>query len=154
MKVVVIGDIGWHDLYHLGDEAMTEAAVDMLRRRGIADVTLVAGEPEAAERFYGLPAVPRLGFRASWSRERNDAHLAAITSSFDSSDLVDQTAVAAIREIRKNCGLPVSPDRGLAQRSCSLLGRKGQGRAVCSIRGPFLRAGAEAGPGYGGEIRG
>ena len=31
MKVVVLGDISWPDLYHLGDEAMTEAAIELAR---------------------------------------------------------------------------------------------------------------------------
>lgn len=40
MDVVVGGDIGWRYLYHLSDEAMTEATIDVLPERGIDDMTL------------------------------------------------------------------------------------------------------------------
>ena len=86
-KVVLIGDIGWSGLYHLGDEAMTEAAIDMLRDRNITDITLIAAEPEVSTEMYGLPSVTRLGFRKQWSRERMEARLAEITSALQRSDM-------------------------------------------------------------------
>ena len=75
MKIVLIGDIGWRNLYHLGDEAMTEAAIKMLRTRGIDDITLTAGHPEVAEAFYGLPTVPRVGYWGAWSRAKMESRL-------------------------------------------------------------------------------
>ena len=70
MRALVIGDIGWSNLYHLGDEAMTEVAVRELSRRDVSPV-LVSGEVSVAEQMYSVPAVPRLGF---WSREGAPEH--------------------------------------------------------------------------------
>jgi len=74
MRLVVVGDIGWRDLYHLGDEAMTERALGALAARGASDVTLVAGQPAHATARYGLPAVRRIGFRDAkhdrWNEQR------------------------------------------------------------------------------------
>lgn len=87
MKCVLIGDIGWWDLYHLGDEAMTEAAIDLLTERGVDEITLVAGDPKVSEKFYGLPAVKRLRFSGKWSRKRLDEELEKITRSFGRDDI-------------------------------------------------------------------
>ncbi|GAA1712151.1 hypothetical protein GCM10009809_05470 [Isoptericola hypogeus] len=76
MRLVLVGDIGWSDLYHLGDEAMTERALEALAVRGVRDVTLVAGSPEHAAARYGVRTVPRLGFkdrrRRGWNVARRD----------------------------------------------------------------------------------
>ena len=78
MRVVVVGDVGRPDFYHTGDEAMTEAAVDQLRRRHVDEVVLVASSPALAGGFYGCPAVPRLRFSRKWSRQRCDRELASL----------------------------------------------------------------------------
>lgn len=88
MKIVLIGDIGWPNLYHLGDEAMTEAAIQMLQQRGLSDITLIAGDPAVSSAFYGLPAVPRIGFSGKWSRSRLHSHLSKVTDGLRSSSLV------------------------------------------------------------------
>lgn len=62
MKVVVIGDVSWAGQYHLGDEAMTEAAIAQLKRHGV-DVTLVAGDPQLSAGYYQVDTIRRLGFR-------------------------------------------------------------------------------------------
>lgn len=98
MNVVIVGDIGWQYLYHLGDEAMTEAAIDMLRARGINDITLVAGQPSVAEEFYGLPAVPRVRFSADWSRGRNDWRLNDVARVLKEQDWDDNPIYSAIRD--------------------------------------------------------
>ncbi|WIE80440.1 polysaccharide pyruvyl transferase family protein [Curtobacterium sp. MCSS17_016] len=78
MKIVVVGDIGWKDLYHLGDEAMTDAAIELLRARGITDITVTGGTPDIAADFYQVPAVSRIGFVGRWSRARMEARLAQL----------------------------------------------------------------------------
>lgn len=70
MKWVVLGDIGWGDFYHLGDEAMTEVAIEQLSRRGASQITLVSAEVTTAEKLYGCPAVHRIGFHRNWGRQR------------------------------------------------------------------------------------
>lgn len=62
-RMTMIGDIGWSRFYHLGDEAMTEFALDALRARADVEITLIAGEPEYAAKMYGVDAVSRIGFK-------------------------------------------------------------------------------------------
>lgn len=74
MSLLVIGDIGRSDYYHLGDEAMMQVSLAELGRRAIRDVTLVASDPAKAEEIYGVPSIPKLGF--TLNRHRNLAMLA------------------------------------------------------------------------------
>ena len=62
MSVLIIGDVGVLDgMFHIGDEAMFEAAVGELAQRGLSPVGVSSNPDETAAR-YGIPAVPRLGF--------------------------------------------------------------------------------------------
>ncbi|GAA1990886.1 hypothetical protein GCM10009718_30770 [Isoptericola halotolerans] len=83
-SALVIGDLGFTSMYHLGDEAMSEAAAEVLTGVGI-DVTLIAGQPAAATERYDLPAVARPGFRKVMSRQQKDALLEEITDALASS---------------------------------------------------------------------
>jgi len=73
VKVILLGDVGWRSQYHVGDEAMTEVAIQQLRQRGVDSITLVAGEPGVATALYGCPAIPRIGYHSTWSRQRLEA---------------------------------------------------------------------------------
>ena len=77
MSVIVIGDVAAEDSYHLGDEAMTEMALDALQARGATDITVVAKAPSVAEKRFGTGAVPRIGF-AGMSASKQKARLAAV----------------------------------------------------------------------------
>lgn len=72
-RLTMIGDVGWSRFYHLGDEAMTEFAIDALRDRTDIEITLIAGEPEYAGQMYGVDAIPRIGFKRD--REPNIARM-------------------------------------------------------------------------------
>lgn len=62
MRVAVLGDIG-QPVYHVGDEAMTHAAVEELRARGIDDVLLFTRDVEdTLARYSGVDAAPTLQF--------------------------------------------------------------------------------------------
>jgi len=62
VSVLIIGDVGVLDgMFHIGDEAMFEVAVDELVQRGLAPVGVSSNPTETAAR-YGIPAVGRLGF--------------------------------------------------------------------------------------------
>lgn len=62
MSVLAIGDVGVVDaLFHVGDEAMFDAAVVELRRRGLATIGVSSAPAETRER-YGIDTVGRLGF--------------------------------------------------------------------------------------------
>ncbi|MCW4457821.1 polysaccharide pyruvyl transferase family protein [Microbacterium sp. MPKO10] len=71
-KIAMIGDVGWAGLYHLGDEAMTEAAIKAMQDRGVTDITLIAAEARPARERYGVKAIDRLGFGPRWSRTKLD----------------------------------------------------------------------------------
>ncbi|WP_432789508.1 polysaccharide pyruvyl transferase family protein [Brevibacterium sp. K11IcPPYGO002] len=75
-RITMIGDVGWSRFYHLGDEAMTELAIDELRARADIAITLVAGEPQHASEMYGVDAVRRIGFRRD--RRPNTSRLKTI----------------------------------------------------------------------------
>lgn len=75
-RITMIGDVGWSRFYHLGDEAMTEFAIDALRDRSDIEITLIAGEPDYAGEMYGVEAIPRIGFKRD--REPNIARMKRI----------------------------------------------------------------------------
>lgn len=62
MSVLIIGDVGVLDgMFHIGDEAMFEVAVNELAHRGLSAIGVSSNPAETALR-YGIPAVARLGF--------------------------------------------------------------------------------------------
>lgn len=62
MTVLAIGDIGvLNGMFHVGDEAMFDAAERELRRRGLAVTGISSATAESTAR-YGIPTVDRLGF--------------------------------------------------------------------------------------------
>ncbi|WP_181158588.1 polysaccharide pyruvyl transferase family protein [Leucobacter massiliensis] len=102
MKIVVLGDVSGAGQYHLGDEAMTEVAIEQLRRRG-AEVTLIAGEVDISGPFYDVTAVPRFGFWRPESRRGKqdllDRILAEVRNGSPSTAELAAT-VGAVREAR------------------------------------------------------
>ena len=83
LHAVVMGDIGWPHLYHVGDEAMTETAIDQLRQRGVDRITLIAADPATATRLHSVPAVPRFHFKLRWPRDWQDSHLEKVLAPLD-----------------------------------------------------------------------
>lgn len=62
MSVLAIGDVGVVDaLFHVGDEAMFDAAVFELRCRGLTTIGVSSAPAETRAR-YGIDTVDRLGF--------------------------------------------------------------------------------------------
>lgn len=62
-RVLVIGDVGGDSTFHVGDEAMLECNLALLRRLlpGVV-LSVISLEPEATARRYAVEALPRLGF--------------------------------------------------------------------------------------------
>ncbi|TCK62993.1 polysaccharide pyruvyl transferase family protein [Curtobacterium sp. PhB136] len=83
LRAVVMGDIGWPDLYHVGDEAMTEAAITQLRLRGVDEVTLIAADADVASALHGTSAVSRFHFKLRWPRAWHDSHLDKVLAPLD-----------------------------------------------------------------------
>lgn len=98
VKYVVLGDVGLHDLYHVGDEAMMDVAIEMLTSAPGAQITLVAGDPDTAASVYGLPAVKRIGFSPHWIRARSDARLEAETAPAKLDDSAPGSLPDVVRE--------------------------------------------------------
>lgn len=61
MRVAILGDIGQH-VYHVGDDAMTHAAVDELDARGINNVVLLSRNVEDTTARFGTEAAPTIEF--------------------------------------------------------------------------------------------
>lgn len=98
-RVVVIGDVSWRGRYHLGDEAMTEAAIQQLQARG-CEVTLVAGDPQLSAEFYGVDTVPVFGFakcRSAEARELRARTIMETVSGTTPANSADAQTVAAVR---------------------------------------------------------
>ncbi|MDN4612615.1 polysaccharide pyruvyl transferase family protein [Arthrobacter burdickii] len=70
MKVAVLGDVG-QPVYHVGDEAMTHAAVDELRARGINDIVVFTRSVADSRSAFDAEAAPTLAFPGP-PQERSD----------------------------------------------------------------------------------
>ncbi|GAA3400770.1 polysaccharide pyruvyl transferase family protein [Pseudarthrobacter polychromogenes] len=57
-RVAVFGDVGQPE-YHVGDEAMTHAAIAALRKRGYENFVVLTHDAGQTSGLYGLPAAPR-----------------------------------------------------------------------------------------------
>ncbi|MHA3724028.1 polysaccharide pyruvyl transferase family protein [Leucobacter sp. HY1910] len=97
MRVIVIGDISGGGNYHLGDEAMSEVAVQQLQQRG-AEVTIIADRPEISAPLYGVPAVRRFELWREKTREkklaRMDLIMRAVRGEAELPDGVRETTAA------------------------------------------------------------
>lgn len=100
MKIVVIGDVSWGEKYHLGDEAMTEVAIQELTRRG-ASVTLVAGSPEVSSKMYGVSAVPRFGFRERPQRKSKDQHIQQIIEGLSDPQKLPKETIGTVKAVQQ-----------------------------------------------------
>src|SRR6185295_6203048 len=59
-RVVLIGDIGGASTFHVGDEAMFDADLDLVRRLlPRARCTAVSADPASTASTFGIDAVPR-----------------------------------------------------------------------------------------------
>ncbi|GAA4517167.1 hypothetical protein GCM10023159_29880 [Brevibacterium yomogidense] len=98
----MIGDIGWTNFYHLGDEAMTEFALEALHARGASHVTLIAGNPSHAAELYGVDTLPRIGFTPGRpaNRRRRDQVLATASGATDALPAHDpaHAIITAVRD--------------------------------------------------------
>ncbi len=80
-KWVFIGDVtGWDD-YHVGDEAMLAANLDLFRSIAhAAELVVVSADPSFTANEYGVRAVARLGFDACTSERQREALLAKLSN--------------------------------------------------------------------------
>jgi polysaccharide pyruvyl transferase WcaK-like protein len=75
-RVVVLGDVGGPEAYHLGDEAMLEAALGEVDARLPVQWTVVSANPAESARRDGVAAVARIGFAGLDTVTAREARLA------------------------------------------------------------------------------
>jgi len=62
-KILMLGDVGGNNVFHVGDEAMLEANLGLIRRLlPGAEVILVSSTPASTSELYGADASATLGF--------------------------------------------------------------------------------------------
>lgn len=107
-RIVVLGDIG-QPSYHVGDEAMTHAAVAELQSRGVEDITVLSRDPSQSEAKMGVRAMRTIEFpwppvqRSRFLGEIRDV-LNGATERLDA----DHPVHAVIREIRSCDGILIA----------------------------------------------
>lgn len=99
MRAVIIGDLGWNYLYHLGDEAMSVAAAGVLKGLG-ADVTLVGGDPVPTTRRYGYESVRRPGFKKAMDYAEKAQRLASLTKALEGRGQVPDDALPVVQSVQ------------------------------------------------------
>lgn len=81
-----MGDVGGWSSYHVGDEAMLAANLDLFRSIDpTATFTVVSADPAFSAAEYGVDAVPRLGFQRCTTEEEREALLARLSELASSS---------------------------------------------------------------------
>ena len=79
-RVVVLGDVGVRTQFHLGDEAMLEAALVEIGSRVDTRWTVVSAEPGETAQRYGVAAVAGFGFRELGTVDAREARLAQLAA--------------------------------------------------------------------------
>lgn len=91
VRLMLIGDVG-DRMFHIGDEAMFETAINELHRRGDVAITAVTSGPSAVEQRYGVDAVGQLGFDerrgAAYDGERDARLQRVLARSADGPEVV------------------------------------------------------------------
>ena len=77
-RIVLLGDVGGSTGgggYHVGDEAMLEAALAELRDRGFGRFTVLSADPIDTAGRYGVQSIPQFGFGGLVTESDRDARL-------------------------------------------------------------------------------
>ncbi|MDN5880376.1 MAG: polysaccharide pyruvyl transferase family protein [Micrococcaceae bacterium] len=118
MSIVILGDVAITHLYHVGDEAMTEYAIDALRDRSIEDVVVVGNSKLVANRF-GTSSVPRIGFdrtkSAAWRKARFDALMASAAGE-EGGLPANDPAHKLIEAVRRSSGVLIAGGGNIASK--------------------------------------
>ncbi|MGW9403985.1 polysaccharide pyruvyl transferase family protein [Arthrobacter sp. NPDC055585] len=103
MKIAILGDVG-QPVYHVGDEAMTHAAVAELRRRGFDDLLVLSRNPAESRRAFGTDSAPTLSF--PWPPEERSDYLARVlrAADGDASALPEQDQAWPFIDVLRGCG--------------------------------------------------
>lgn len=77
MRIAVLGDVG-QPVYHVGDEAMTHAAVQELERRGLTNVVLLSRDPANSQQRFRCASVRTLAF--PWPPLERESYFDAVAA--------------------------------------------------------------------------
>ncbi|GAA1118217.1 polysaccharide pyruvyl transferase family protein [Arthrobacter flavus] len=102
MRVAILGDIGQRT-YHVGDDAMTHAAVDELASRGIKDVVLLSRNAADTTTRFGTEAAPTIEF--PWPYADYQHYLSEIMSLLngEAHSLADDDQVHRLIQTLRGC---------------------------------------------------
>ncbi|MSS00024.1 polysaccharide pyruvyl transferase family protein [Arthrobacter sp. BL-252-APC-1A] len=102
MRIAVLGDVG-QPVYHVGDEAMTHAAVAELRHRGIGDLLVLSRNPNESRRAFGTDSARTLAF--PWPPDERSDYLARVlrAAEGDTSALPEQDQVWDLIAALRTC---------------------------------------------------
>lgn len=103
MKIAILGDVG-QPVYHVGDEAMTHAAVAELRRRGFDDLLVLSRNPSESRRAFGTESAPTLSF--PWPPAERSVYLDQVlrAAGGDTSALPEADQAWTFIETLRRCG--------------------------------------------------
>ena len=152
-RIVAIGDVGLvDDMVHLGDEAMFEQLVTMLRRRGIDDIVGISSNPSETAARYGISAVDRIGFAFTGAdvRARMIDRKARVLRAADG-DLAalgaDDTAWGAIDAIRSSDAVAIAGGGNIASNwPLHIFERAAIGELAALFEKPLVITGQTIGP--------
>ena len=102
MRVAILGDIGQR-VYHVGDDAMTHAAVDELAARGISDVVLLSRNAADTTRRFGTDAAPTIEFPWPYADYRHYLNEIRSLLAGEAHDLADDDQVHRLIETIRGC---------------------------------------------------
>ena len=146
--IVAIGDIGVIDgMIHIGDEAMFEAFVDEMRRRGISRFTGISSVPAESADRYGIDAIERIGFGGD--RAANEARMRAVIRTAEGSNELDPAdpARAVIAAIAGSDGVAVTGGGNMASIwSHHVFERATIGAIAAALGKPLVVTGQTIGP--------
>jgi len=102
MRIAILGDVG-QPVYHVGDEAMTHAAVAELRRRGMEDLLVLSRNPDESRQAFGTKAASTLPF--PWPPGERSEYLSRVlrAANGDTSVLPDQDPVWDLITVLRGC---------------------------------------------------
>jgi colanic acid/amylovoran biosynthesis protein len=108
VRIVVLGDLGQR-AYHVGDEAMTVAAIDELAQRTGAEFVALSRDPAQTSALYGVRSIRTLEF--PWPPVERSSHLELVRRAASGERMAlpaDSPAWQIIDEVRLSDGVLIA----------------------------------------------
>lgn len=148
--IVLLGDVGTpNGAYHLGDEAMLEAALDALRSRGLTDVTVISSDAASSSERYAVPSIGRIGFAGLDDGAQVSRLGAVVATAVGERDLLPPTdpAHAVIAAVAASDGVVITGGGNLSVHWPEhILERLALARIAATFGRPVVMTGQMVGP--------